>query len=388
MAGLVPAMTLQGARPRVGKRDRRDKPGDDKGCRMRARATKMARQARREILMLRSSVALAGIAALLAGLAVTPARADAVAEFYRGRTINLMIGVGVGGEYDLQARLVGRHIGKHIPGNPTVVAQQMTGAGGLKMTNWLAAVAPRDGTTIGMIANAFPALQAAGLPGVQFDANRLNWLGTIAPVVETMAVWHTTGVTSVADARKREIVAGASARGAITYTYPALMNELLGTRFKIVTGYTGGNEINLAMERGEVEARNNSWSSWKATKRGWLDDRKITVIAQAGPRASDLDAPSIETMAENVSDRQLIELIVSGTHLGRPLAITPDVPAERVAALRAAFDATMKDPEFLAEAAAMGVEIAPVGGAALQAVVAKVLATPKEIASRARHLLE
>jgi tripartite-type tricarboxylate transporter receptor subunit TctC len=316
------------------------------------------------------------------------ARADAVADFYRGKTINLLIGVGVGGEYDLQARLVGRHIGKHIPGNPVVVAQNMTGAGGLKMTNYLAAVAPRDGTYVGMIQNAFPALQAVGLPGVQFDAGKFHWLGTIAPVVETMAVWHTTGVASIEDTRKREIVAGASARGAITFTYPALMNELMGTKFKIVTGYTGGNQINLAMERGEVEARNNTWSSWKATKRAWLDEKKIVVIAQAGPRAPDLDVPSLEAIANGPAERQLVELVVSGTYLGRPLAITPDVPEERVAALRSAFDATVKDREFLAEAAAMGFEVAPVGGSALLSVVAKVLATPKEVAGRAKHLLE
>jgi tripartite-type tricarboxylate transporter receptor subunit TctC len=332
---------------------------------------------------------LAGLLLLLSSIAGAPiASADPVAEFYRGKTINLLIGVGVGGEYDLQARLVGRHIGKHIPGNPTVVAQNMTGAGGLKMTNYLFAVAPRDGTTIGMIQNAFPALQAVGLAGVQFDAGKFHWLGTIAPVVETMAVWHTTGVKSIDDARKREIVAGASARGAITFTYPALMNELLGTKFKIVTGYTGGNQINLAMERGEVEARNNTWSSWKATKRAWLDEKKIAVIAQAGPRAPDLDVPSLEALANSRAERQLIELVVSGTYLGRPLAITPDVPEERVAALRAAFDATMKDREFLGEATAMGFDVAAVGGATLQSIVAKVLATPKEVASRAKHLLE
>jgi tripartite-type tricarboxylate transporter receptor subunit TctC len=339
-----------------------------------------------EFGIVRSCFFITGIV-LLAGL-TSPARAASVADFYRGKTINVLIGVGVGGEYDLQARLVARHIGKHIPGNPTVVAQNMTGAGGLKMTNYLAAVAPRDGTTIGMIQNAFPALQAVGLAGVQFDAGKFHWLGTIAPVVETMAVWHTTGAKSIEDARKREIVAGASARGAITFTYPALMNDLLGTKFKIVTGYTGGNQINLAMERGEVEARNNTWSSWKATKRAWLVEKKIVVIAQAGPRAPDLDAPSLEGMATSPAERKLIELVVSGAHLGRPLAITPDVPAERVAALRAAFDATMKDAEFLAEAAAMGFEVAPVDGAALQAIVANVLATPKDVASRAKHLLE
>jgi tripartite-type tricarboxylate transporter receptor subunit TctC len=324
----------------------------------------------------------------ITALAATPARADSVSEFYRGKTVSMLIGVGVGGEYDLQARLVARHVAKHIPGNPTVVPQNMTGAGGLKMTNWLAAVAPRDGTVVAMIQNSFPALQAAGLPGVQFDASKFYWLGTIAPVVETMAVWHTSGAKTIEDARSREIVAGASAKGAITYTYPALMNELLGTRFKIVTGYTGGNQINLAMERQEVEARNNTWSSWKATKRAWLDEKKIAVIAQAGPRAADLDAPSLEDLAKNAEDRRLTELVVSGTQLGRPFAITPGVPEERVAALRAAFDATMRDPEFRAEAAAMNFEIAPIAGIALQAVVAKVLATPKGVAARARHLLE
>jgi len=329
-------------------------------------------------------------AALLtvAGLTAAGAEADAVSDFYRGKTVNVLIGVGAGGEYDLQARLVAKHIGRHIPGNPSVVAQNMTGASGLKMQNYLYVQAPRDGTYIGMSQNAFPAAQAAGLPGIQFDAAKFAWLGTIAPVNETMTVWHTSGILSIEDARKRETVAGATSKGAITYIYAAMMNEFLGTRFKIVTGYNGGNEINLAMERGEVEARNNTWSSWKATKPTWLRDKSITVIAQAGPRAPDLDAPSVEQLAKTAEDRRVIELVVSGTQLGRPLFITPGVPEERVKALRAAFDATMKDPEFLADAASLNFEIAPVGGAALQKIVEKVLATPKDLAARARHLLE
>jgi tripartite-type tricarboxylate transporter receptor subunit TctC len=269
-----------------------------------------------------------------------------------------------------------------------VVAQNMTGAGGLKMTNYLYNVAPRDGTAIGMIANAFPALQTVGIAGVQFDAGKMNWLGTIAPVVETMAVWHTAGVKTIDDVRRRETVAGASARGAITYFYPAMMNELLGTRFKIVTGYPGGNAINLAMERGEVEARNNTWSSWKATKPAWLAENKIVVIAQAGPRAPDLDAPSVEALARNADERQMIELVVSGTQLGRPLATNAGVPPERVGALRAAFAATMKDPEFLAEARKLNFEVNPVLGEPMQRIVEKVLATPKPIAARAKVLLE
>jgi hypothetical protein len=327
--------------------------------------------------------------ALALALLVSPVatQAQTVAEFYRGKTVNIYIGVGVGGEYDIQARLVARHIGRHIPGNPTVVPQNMTGAGGLRMVNYLYNVAPKDGTAIGMIANAFPAMQAAGIATVQFDAARMQWLGAIAPVVETMTVWHTTGVKSIDDVRKREVVAGASARGAITFIYPQMMNELLGARFKIVTGYTGGNQINLAMERGEVEARNNTWSSWKATKADWLKDKKIIVIAQAGPRAPDLDAPSVEDAARTPEERQLIELVVSGTRLGRPFA-TNEAPADRVAALRAAFSSTMKDPQFLAEAQALGFEVDPVPGEKMQKIVERVLATPKDLAARAKGLLE
>jgi tripartite-type tricarboxylate transporter receptor subunit TctC len=324
----------------------------------------------------------------VAGLTASGAQGDVVSDFYRGKTVNVLIGVGAGGEYDLQARLVAKHIGRHIPGNPSVVAQNMTGASGLKMQNYLYVQAPRDGTYLGMSQNAFPAAQAAGLPGIQFDAAKFAWLGAIAPVVETMTVWHASGIGSIADAQKRETVAGATSKGAITYIYAAMMNEFFGTRFKIVTGYNGGNEINLAMERGEVEARNNTWSSWKTTKPAWLRDRKITVIAQAGPRAPDLDAPSVEELARTEEDRRVIELVVSGTRLGRPLFITPGVPQERVRALRAAFDATMKDPEFLAEAAALNFEVAPVGGEALQKIVGEVLATPQDLAARARHLLE
>ena len=190
-------------------------------------------------------------ATLLLALLMAPAAvsADPIADFYRGKVVNVYIGVGVGGEYDIQARLVARHMGKHIPGNPTLVPQNMTGAGGLRMINYLYNVAPKDGANIGMIANAFPAMQAVGIAGVQFDAAKMQWLGSIAPGIETMAVWHTTGVKSIDDARKKEIVAGASARGAITFIYPAMMNEFLGTKFKIVTGYRSGAEMTLAVER-------------------------------------------------------------------------------------------------------------------------------------------
>src|SRR4051812_18870675 len=277
---------------------------------------------------------------------VPAARAQSVADFYRGKTVTMLIGLPPGGEYDLHPRLVARHIGRHIPGNPSVVAQNMVGASGIKMANYFYQQAPRDGTTIGMIQNALPASQVVRFDGIAFDAAKLRWLGTIAPGTETLAVWHTTGVNTIEDARKRQIVIGATARSGIVYTFPAMMNEFFGTKFKIVTGYAGGNQMNLAMERGEIEARNNTWSSWKATKAEWVAEKKISIIAQVGSRAADLDTPSLEKLVQNPAERAVIELIASAAHLGRPITLNPGVPEERVAALRAAFLATMADPAF------------------------------------------
>ena len=240
-----------------------------------------------------------------------------------------------------------------------------------------------------MMGNKFPATQAVGGKGVKFDANKFNWLGTIAPVVETMAVWHTAGVKTVDDLRKREIVAGATGRGAITYFYPAMMNEFLGTKFKIVTGYPGGNQINLAMERGEVEARNNTWSSWKATRPQWLKEkqdhrRRAGRPARARPRRA-VGRGACAHARRPPGDRADRVRHRSSAARWRP---RPDVPAERLAALRAAFRATMADPEFRAEAAQMNFEVDPVYGEAMQKIVEKILSTPKELAERAKAILE
>jgi tripartite-type tricarboxylate transporter receptor subunit TctC len=330
-----------------------------------------------------------GIAALAAGLWAVPSHAQSVVDFYRGKTLRVLIGVGVGGDYDVQGRFLARHIGRHIPGAPSVVPENMTGAGGLKMANWLYDVAPKDGTAIGVIANNFPALQAAGGQGVQFDAARFQWLGAMTRETNTMVVWHTTGVKSVDDMRRTEVVAGASSRGAITYTFPAMMNELLGTRFKIVTGYAGGNDINLAMERGEVGARINSWASWKVTRADWLRDGKIVIIAQGGRRSPELpNVPSVEDLARNASDRQVIEMLMSGASLGRPFTAPPGTPPARVAALRAAFGKTMSDPKFRAEAAAAKMDLDPLSGEDMQSMIEALLKTPKAVAHRARDFLQ
>ncbi len=318
-----------------------------------------------------------------AALAQTPP------DFYKGRTLTVLIGVSPGGEYDLQARLVARFLGRHIPGGPAVIAQTMLGAGGLTEANYLYNIAPKDGTFIGMIQNALPVMQAAGLPGPLFDPQGFNWIGSIAPTVETLALWHTSGAASVEDARQKQVIIGAVGRGGITDTFPRLMNEFAGTKFKIVTGYPGGNDVNLAMERGEVAGRNNTWSSWKATKRKWLDDKTIRIIAYEGPKPADLKGvPSLQELAGSAEDRLTVKLVTAGTLYGRPLTLPPGVPPDRVAILRRAFMAVMNDPDFLKEAEAAGIEVDAVSGERLGEVSSELIATPPAVKARARPLIE
>lgn len=336
--------------------------------------------------MTHSVLAAAVALAALAG-SIGPAAADAVSDFYKSKRMQLYIGTTPGGEYDTQARLVSRHLGRHIPGNPAFVVQNMPGGGGIKMALWLHNVPAKDGTNMGVIGNNFPAMQAAKHPSVTVDFAKFNWIGAIAPVVETLAVWHTAGVNSFQDLKTKSIVAGATGTASITFLYPTVMNKYLGTKIKVVPGYSGGSIINAALEKGEVQARNNSWSSWKATKAQWLKDGKIKVLVQAGPKAKDLGVPSLEELAANDNDRKIIALVVSGAYLGRPLALTPGVPADRVTAVRAAFDATMKDPIFLAEAKKLRFDVDPVRGEEMQAYVTKLLDFPKELLPQARELI-
>ncbi len=318
-----------------------------------------------------------------------PAAAQEKAPFYKGKTINILVGVSAGGEFDLLARLRARHIGKHIAGNPKVVVQNMTGAGGIVMANYLTNVAPKDGTYIGAITNGFQVYQAVDPKRIKFDTGKFRFIGTIAPTVETMTLWHTAGARSIEDARKIEIPIGAVGQGGITYSMPALLNELAGTKFKIVAGYRGGNNINLAMEKGEVLGRDNTWSSWKATRADWLRDKKLIVIAYGGPKPKDLpDVPNVLSFAKNQEDRQLVNLILSGAELGRPLVFAPGVPSDRLITLRAAHAATMKDPAFLEDAKKVRIDVDPVDPDHMEKVVREVLATPEKVRIRALKFVQ
>jgi len=315
------------------------------------------------------------------------AHADTVADFYRGKSINVYIGVNVGGGYDFEARLLARFMRAHIPGNPVLVPRNMIGAGGIKMANFLSSIAPQDGTAIGMFPNTLIAVQAVGTDGAQYDANRFSWIGSMTSSPLTFTTWHTTGVKTIEDARRRELTVAASNKGAITYTFPRMLNEFLGTKLKIVSGYQGNSTMVVAMERGEVDGVTNSWDSWKSLNPGWLTEKMINLLVQSEPKARALDIPSVQELARNDEDRQVIALIISGDALGKPLAMTPNVPPERVKALRDAFDATVKDPEFIKAAAAARIDVNPIRGVALQSTVNKVLATPKHLVERARSII-
>jgi tripartite-type tricarboxylate transporter receptor subunit TctC len=325
-------------------------------------------------------------------LALSPAplrAADPVEDFYKGKAIDLYIGFTEGGGYDLYARLVGRHMAKHIPGQPRVVPKQMVGAGSRTAAAYVYNVAPRDGTVLATADQSLPIQQALG-EDIKLDSNKFNWIGNPNADINTLAVWHTAGIKTIDDAKKKEVVVGATGPNT-SAQYPQVLNSLIGTRFKIITGYPGGTDVNLAMERGEVMGRgSNAWASWKSTQADWLRDKKIIILVQIGlKKADDLqDVPLLMDLAANPDDRAALMLLSAGTAIGRPLFSTPGVPKERVDALRRAFDATMTDPAFLADAKAADLDLNPVGGEELQKVVADVVATPAPVAKRLLDAIE
>jgi tripartite-type tricarboxylate transporter receptor subunit TctC len=316
--------------------------------------------------------------------AISVSRAQNPADFYKGKTIDLYIGYSPAGGYDVYARALARHIGRFIPGNPTIVSKNMPGAGSLVLANWLYNVAPKDGTAFGMIGRGTGFDPLLGSTKAQFDADKFNWLGSMNDEVSVCVAWHTTGITRLEQVKQKEVTVGGSGPAADTDQFPKVLNATLGTKFKLVTGYPGGNEIDLAMERGEVMGRCGwSWSSVVATHQHWFDQKKINVLVQLSlSKHADLpQVPLIMDLARTDQERQIFKLVFARQPMGRPFLAPPAVPAERVNILRKAFMDTMKDPDFLAEAARAKLEINPVAGDAVQALVEEVYRTPKAIAN-------
>jgi len=337
---------------------------------------------------------LARIAVAAVALAVVPislANAQSPAEFYKGRTIDMEIGYSVGGGYDLYARLVARHLGKHIPGNPTVVPKNMEGAGSLRLANWLYGAAPRDGSAIGATSRGAAFDPLLGQMGAQFDASKFSWIGSANDEVSVCVALPSSGVTTFEDVLTKPLTIGSTGVGDDTYQFPAVINAVLGTKFKIITGYPGGNDVTLALERGEVQGRCGwSWSSLKATRADWVASKKVIVLVQMSlSKHPDLpDVPLIMDFAKTDEQRQIFKLIFARQVMGRPYVAPPDVPKDRVTALRQAFADTMKDKEFLDDAAQGRFEINPVSGERLEALVNEIYQTPPEVAKKAGAMLQ
>jgi tripartite-type tricarboxylate transporter receptor subunit TctC len=329
------------------------------------------------------TAALAGLAVIGLAGAGSSAQAQSVEEFYKGKTITFIIGYSPGGGYDAYARLVARHMTNHIPGKPAIVPRNMPGASSRVAAAHVFNVAPKDGTVLATADQSLSLAQAMG-EKLQFDATKLIYIGNPSAENNTTAAWHTSGIKTIDDAKKQEVPAGATG-GSTSSQYPKAMNAILGTKFKIITGYPGGNDINLAMERGEVAVRgSNSWASWKSTRPEWLRDKKINILVQIGLNKSpDLqDVPLLMDLASNPEDKAVLRLLSAPSAIGRPIFTTPDVPADRVKALRDAFDATVKDPAFIDEAKKAQMEVDPVSGEELQKVVTEIVTAPENVRKR------
>lgn len=346
---------------------------------------------------LQKGIVLAGVCAL--AMAPAPRAAQAAsqspADFYKGKVLTIILGAGPGGGYDLYARTIMKHLVGHIPGKPKYVLQFMPGSGGLKAANFFYTVAAKDGSKLAKLSNMLPVFQLLR-PGVKYDASKLNYIGRAASMQYVAMVWHTTGVKSLEDARKikKPIAFGSTGLTQSNYIVPMVMKKLLGANFKIVSGYPGTSSIMKALEQGEVQGRAGAWSSWISRSSRFIDAGQVIAIAQSGlEKATDIrdgngnPAPLLLDLAKNDDERAILKLLASDAAVGRNFSVPPGVPKERVKALCRAFDATMADRAFLADAKKRKLIIEPKTCEWLNKMVAEVIATPKPLVARTKKML-
>jgi tripartite-type tricarboxylate transporter receptor subunit TctC len=331
-----------------------------------------------------------GIALVAAIIFAASAGAQSPAESLAGKNVTLIIGFGPGGGYDLWGRLVARHIGKHLPGNPTVVAQNMPGAGSYVAASHIYGAAPKDGTVFAIIARDAALGPLSGAPGARFDATKLSWLGSPTRERNACIANATAKVKSANDLREKELVIGDTGPGTGTRSYPKVLNDLLGYKFKIVSGFRSSADVFLAMERGEVDGICESLDSIKIRRPSWIPDKKIAILFQGGaaPNPELKDVPFVLDLARTAEAKQAIEFLYAGQGIGRPFVAPPDMPAERLKMLRDAFNATMKDPEFAADVKRNKFDLEPEDGEYLAALINKIYATPKAIVERVSNLIK
>jgi tripartite-type tricarboxylate transporter receptor subunit TctC len=334
----------------------------------------------------------AWIGVLLVGLSLAggAARADDVAEFYKGRQISWILSADAGGGYAAYARAFAPYLADHIPGKPNIVIQHLPGGGGLRAMNYLSAVAPRDGATIGLVHSSVPFAPLYGNRGAKFDPRAMGWIGSIATSRGVCVAWHTAQIATWQDLLDKEFIVGGSGAGSQMETIPALLNRLFGTRIKVISGYRGGNAIYLAMERGEVQGRCGGLvSSINATRPDWFADGKVRVPIQVALNRNPQfpDVPAIAELARDERTRQILQLVLAPEDMDRPILAPPGVPPERLAALRAAFHTAMNDPGFVAEAARQRLDVEEVTGEQVAAIIARTFALPAEVVRAASEAM-
>jgi tripartite-type tricarboxylate transporter receptor subunit TctC len=314
-------------------------------------------------------------------------RADPIEDFYKGKTVSIITSTGVGGAFDLTARALAKHMPRYIPGQPAMIVRNMPGGGHVLATNFMYTQAAKDGTVLATVNNSIPLHQVLDGRGVRFDAGKFNWLGSTGGSNLFTWAWHSAGFKTIDDVMRRELVTGATGAGSGTFIYPNAMNMVLGTRHKIVMGYASSAELDLAMERGEVAARGGaSLAGMIQEHADWLRDKKLVPLVQVGTEREKEypDIPLMQELAKTPEQRQVLTLVSSPPSLGRPFLTTPDTPAERVAALRKAFDATMTDAAFLAEAKQLGLEMQPMSAEAVAAIVLATINAPSDVVAKAK----
>ncbi len=331
--------------------------------------------------------------ALAVGVAAAPTAilAQQQQPFFAGKTIQLIVSTGTGGGQDANARLVARHWTNHLAGHPTIVVKNMPGAGHLRAANYIANQAPKDGTTLGAIVPAFLLAQVLeSSKGIQFDAAKLSWIGSSAAINSTVYIWNKTQVQTMEDATRQQVLMGATGAGSYTQIYPHILNAIIGSKFKVIAGYATTNDVNLAMERGEVQGRaGNNFNSLRMENPEWLREGKIRFLAQVGLKR-DADYPDLPLMHEfgkTDDDKRLLRLFSADIAVGRPFIGPPGMESQRLEELQRAFDQTMADPALLKEAQEMHIDIAPVKGEELQAIVSDIVSTPADVVTRARAAL-
>jgi len=330
----------------------------------------------------------AAVGLFVAAFAADAAAQSTIESFYKGRSVDMIIGADAGGGYDVYARVVVRHMPRHLAGNPTMVPKNMPGAGSNKAAEFIYSAAPRDGSAIGIV---FPGAIMTPLldpgRGLKFDPPKFSYLGTANKEVRVCAMRKESAAKTIADATKTEVLMGATAEGGSTQDYPAVMNEVLGTKFKIIRGYKGTRDITLAVERGETDGLCGwAWTSLKTQKPDWLENKSVNIFVQFGiendPELDKMGVPPIWSFVKNEADKQLLELMVGQQVFGRPFLAPPGVPSDKLQALRDAFGATMKDKAFLEDAAKSKLDIDYDSGEAVQKLVERMYATPKPVVDR------